>query len=137
MGLWRVLGDEAPPTGIMNGGCAMSLPIPVQWPSKAVTFLLLGGQDYFRSNMSNEQYLADVQGRVPKANSTTAILFVSEMSHTPAPQLLMGVLEHMIGAVGSWKTHGSAPFQEFNIIMKNLQAGGWTGKLTYKTGVEE
>merc|ERR1711959_112364 len=126
MGLWRVLGDEAPPTVIVNGGCAMGLPIPVQWPNKAVTFLLLGGQDYFRSNMNSVQYLADAQRRVPKANSTTAILFVNEMSHMPAPQLLMGVLEHMIGAVGSWNMHGRAPVHEFNIIMNNLRAGGWT-----------
>merc|ERR1719478_1923724 len=108
----------------------MGLPTQVQWPSNAVTFLLLGGKDYFCQNKSPADYLADAQRRVPMANMTTAIVFVNEMSHMPQPNLLTPILQHMISAVRSWKAHGLKPANEFATILSNLRAGGWTGKLS-------
>jgi len=132
--LWRVKGDEVPPTVVMNGGCAMGLPIQVPWPDAAVSFLLLGGKDYFHGNMGMAEYLADAKSRVPVANETTAILLVHEMVHMPQADLLNAVLMHMIRAVTSWKSAGRVPIEEFKFILGNVRRGGWTGKLTYKTG---
>ncbi|CAE7639902.1 rnf141, partial [Symbiodinium necroappetens] len=43
--MWSALGDEVPPSVVVNGGCAMQLPGPaVRWPHRAVTVMLLGGQ---------------------------------------------------------------------------------------------
>lgn len=45
---------------IINGGCAMKLPNVVKWPSAAVTFLLIGGQDYFRGETTVDECLARI-----------------------------------------------------------------------------
>lgn len=132
--LWKVCGEDVPPAVVMNGGCAASsLPIPVHWPESAVTFLLLGGNDYFRGRMSNDEYLTDAQHRVPEGNTTTAILFVNEMQHMPQSELLMAILQHMISAVTSWNTTGDIPVNDFSTILDNLRRGAWHGKLAYKT----
>lgn len=132
--LWRECSEEVPPAVVMNGGCAMDLPIPVHWPESAVTFLLLGGNDYFRGCMGMEEYLTDVQRRVPQGNTTTAILFILEMLHMPQASLLMAIMEHMIRAVTSWKSTGLIPADDFGTILDNLRSGGWNGCLIYKTG---
>lgn len=132
--LWNVLGSEVPPAVVMNGGCAMWLPTPVHWPSTAVTFVLLGGADYFRGQKGMKEYLADAQSRVPDANETTAILLVHEMVHMPQSDLLVAILQHMIQAVTSWKATDDIPLDEFRIILNNLSRGGWSGKLTHKKG---
>lgn len=129
--LWEH-GKNIPPVVVMNGGCAMGLPTPVQWPSSAVSFLLLGGHDYFRGNQSMEEYLVDAQSRVPRANQTTAILLVHEMVHMPQADLLMAILSHMIRAVTAWKASGDMPIDEFITILAHLRKGGWSGKLSYK-----
>jgi len=131
--LWREHGEDVPPTVVMNGGCAMGGPIQVQWPESAVTFLLLGGQDYFKQHHSNESYIADAKCRVPVANDSTAILFVREMGHMPQTDLLMAILHHMIQAVTSWKKQGQTPQEHFNKIVKALTCGQWSGHLTFKT----
>jgi hypothetical protein len=130
--LWQARGDDVPPTVVMNGGCAMGLPMPVLWPENAVTFLLLGGQDYFRGQLGVDQYLADAAQRVPSANTTTAILLVHQMVHMPQSDLLTAVLLPMMRAVKSWKSSGQIPLNEFCIILENLCKGSWSGKLTYK-----
>lgn len=132
--LWKVLGDDVPPAVVMNGGCAMALPTPVHWPAHAATFLLLGGQDYFRSNMSMNDYVADAKNRVPQENTSTAILLVREMVHMPQAELLNGILEHMVRAVTSWKETDCIPVDGFSTILGNLRRGGWTGVLTFKSG---
>merc|ERR1719359_1086762 len=104
----------------MNGGCAMGLPTPVHWPSSAVSFLLLGGADYFRGNMDMREYLADARSHVPEANETTAILLVHEMVHMPQSELLMSILQHMIRAVLSWKASEDLPLDEFHYILQSL-----------------
>jgi len=132
--LWQALGEDVPPAIVMNGGCAMGLPTPVHWPNTAATFLLLGGNDYFRGNLNMEDYLADAQNRVPEANVTTAIVLVREMLHMPQAELLNAILLHMIRAITSWKSSDCVPLDELHIILGNLRRGGWSGKLTYKTG---
>lgn len=132
--LWKMQGDSVPPAVVMNGGCAMDLPISVQWPQNAVTFLLIGGRDYFRGTMKLDGYLADAQARVPEGNETTAILLVNEMLHMPQSGLLLAVLPHMISALSSWKATGDLPADDFCRIVGSLRQGGWHGKLTYKTG---
>merc|ERR1712014_517296 len=99
----------------------------------SVTFLLLGGQDYFRGRMSMETYVADTQSRVPRKNSTTAILLVHEMAHMPQTELLMAILHHMIRAVTEWKLTDEVPHDEFDAILASLTMGGWSGQLVYKT----
>jgi len=131
--LWQALGSEVPPAVIMNGGCAMGLPTPVHWPSSAVSFLLLGGADYFRGQMDMREYLADARSHVPESNETTAILLVHEMVHMPQSELLTAILPHMLRAVTSWNATADIPLDEFHSILENLRRGGWSGKFTYKT----
>merc|ERR1711874_638175 len=99
---------------------AMGLPIPVKWPETAVTFLLLGGQDYFRGQQGVSEYLADAVQRVPRANSTTAVLLVHQMVHMPQVELLTAILLPMIRAMRAWKASGEIPADEFRIILQNL-----------------
>lgn len=134
--LWRARGEDVPPAVVLNGGCAMGLPTPVQWPDNAVTFLLLGGQDYFRGSFSPKQHIADARGRVPYANSTTAILFVNEMSHMPDSQMLMGILHLMVSVVVSWKTSVRLVRSELDDIMQVLVKLGMSGHLHYTTAPE-
>jgi hypothetical protein len=131
--LWKMMGVDVPPAVVMNGGCAMSLPSPVQWPEDAVTFLLLGGHDYFKGQRTIGEYLEDTQRRVPRANATTAILLVHEMTHMPQAPLLAAILYRMIRAVTSWKSSGCVPFDSFRTILTSLLKGGWSGMLSFKT----
>jgi hypothetical protein len=130
--LWNVCGAAIPPAIVINGGCAMGLPIPVRWPELAVTFLLLGGNDYFRGQMPENEYIADAQRRVPRASTSTAVLFVREMSHMPQAQLLTSILPTMIRAVTSWKSLGDPPLSDFCTLLASLRKGGWSGSLSYK-----
>merc|ERR1712217_653979 len=102
--LWQARGEDVPPAVVINGGCAMDLPIPVRWPNSAVTFLLLGGKDYFKGQFSMDAYVANSQRKVPPKNTTTAILLVHEMTHMPQTDLLIATLHHMIYAVTKWKS---------------------------------
>jgi hypothetical protein len=131
--LWAECGAAIPPAVVMNGGCAMGLPTPVCWPENAVTFLLLGGNDYFRGSVSVNEYLSDSQRRVPMANSTTAILLVNEMTHMPQAHLLASILHRMILAATSWKDTDQIPLDHFIAILSSLRKGGWSGKLSFKT----
>jgi len=131
--LWEECGAAIPPAVVMNGGCAMGLPTPVSWPESAVTFLLLGGNDYFRGSLPVNEYLSDSQRRVPRANSTTAILLVNEIAHMPEAHLLTGILHNMILAVTSWKDSDHVPLDDFRAILTTLRKGGWSGKLSFKT----
>jgi len=130
--LWSMKGDTIPPAVVINGGCAMDLPFQVEWPRKAVSLLLLGGRDYFKpQHLSPQQYVADAQSRVPKTNSSTAILFVNEMEHMPSSSLLSCVLRDAIIAVTMWKESGMVPVTALQSILTALRRGGWTARLTY------
>lgn len=132
---WRLKGSEVPPAIVLNGGCGMDLPIQVPWPDSAVTFLMIGGQDYFKQQLTAEQYLKDVQSRVPRNNITTAVLLVHEMTHMPQMQLLDAVIHPMMKAVTSWREDSHAiPTAEFETITAAVSALGFHGKLVYKTG---
>mmetsp|Transcript_118195 Transcript_118195/g.204273 ORF Transcript_118195/g.204273 Transcript_118195/m.204273 type:complete len:519 (-) Transcript_118195:138-1694(-) len=132
---WRMQGEEVPPAVVLNGGCAMQLPIQVPWPDSAVTFLLLGGQDYFRQQFTVDQYLRDAQSRVPHENSTTAIMLVQEMAHMPQAQLLDATLHSTMKAVTSWKEdRDTIPIAEFQEILAAVTAIGFHAQLIYKTG---
>lgn len=133
--IWRALGARSPPVAVINGGCAMKLPVAVDWPLAAATFLLLGGRDTFSGAMSAEAYIADAKSRVPSQNRTTAILFVSEMLHMPQTTLLRTVLPWMLKALAAWKASGLAsppPSAEFQALLAALkEAGCWSGRLLY------
>jgi len=132
--VWRSLGDRAPPAVVLNGGCAMQLPTAVQWPKAAITFILIGGQDNFRGNMSLEEYVADAKSRVPKSNGTTAILFVNEMVHMPQANLLSAVLRPMLKTLLTWQKTGpsQAPQAELQAVLAALtQMRCWNGRLMY------
>jgi len=129
--LWKARGGDVPPAVVMNGGCAMKLPEPVHWPSSAVTFLLLGGRDYFRGSFTPVQYIADARSRVPRSNSTTAILLVDEMDHMPQTEMLTAIIHLMISVIISWKSSGQTASSDFDTILKTLVTLGMAGQLHY------
>mmetsp|Transcript_36708 Transcript_36708/g.77027 ORF Transcript_36708/g.77027 Transcript_36708/m.77027 type:complete len:480 (+) Transcript_36708:65-1504(+) len=137
--LWQARGNAVPPSIVINGGCAMGLPGgKVYWPDSAVTFLLLGGQDFFMGDLSPEKYVADTQSRVPAGNTTTAILYVQEMQHMPQGALLGSILHHMLRAILLWRGPGGAasppPLEEFRQILGALNRDGWSGRLLFTAG---
>lgn len=130
--VWQRLGANTPPAVVINGGCAMALPVPVHWPQQAVAFLLLGGRDYFRGKTAIEKYIAEAKSRVPAGNLTTAILHVNEMAHMPQTALLALVLPQMIQTVHASKELGITATNAFSDMLAALSQGGWTGLLSYK-----
>lgn len=129
---WQMRGVAVPPAVVINGGIAMGLPTRVAWPDSAVTFLMIGGQDNFRGQLSCEEYVADTKSRVPPCNSTTAILYVEEMQHMPQAKLLAAVLPHLIRAVLLWKADRMDNFlEEIRHILRALTSAGWRGRLMY------
>ncbi|CAE8664066.1 unnamed protein product, partial [Polarella glacialis] len=131
---WRVLGSKTPPAVVINGGCAMKArPGPAtNWPVSAVTFRLLGGQDFFRGKASPAEYVASAKQCVPPENGSTAILFVSEMQHVPQASLLGAVLSLLLMALLSWKASGSPPKAQFQSILSRLEGEGcWSGRLLF------
>jgi len=132
--LWHYKGDRMPPAVCINGGCAMKLPRAVRWPDAAITFLLIGGEDYFRGNISVEEYMAETKAQVPPSNGTTAILFVREMQHMPQQALLRVVLPLMLRAISNWQQFGRAPRDELRLILSAVNRDGWSGRLMYTVG---
>lgn len=139
--LWKMRGELVPPAVVINGGCAMAghdwaLPEQPRWPDSAVTFLLLGGRDYFKGQRSIQEYLAQTKRNVPKGNRTTAILLVNEMEHMPRSDLLMAILEHLISAIVAWKASpNQLPTSDFQSVMEAASKGGWTGQLAFTSSV--
>eukprot|EP00933_Yihiella_yeosuensis_P029286 TRINITY_DN22951_c2_g1_i1.p1 TRINITY_DN22951_c2_g1~~TRINITY_DN22951_c2_g1_i1.p1 ORF type:complete len:462 (+),score=65.44 TRINITY_DN22951_c2_g1_i1:98-1483(+) len=133
--LWREVGAQVPPCVVINGGCAMKLPgAAFQWPESAITFLLIGGQDYFRDKSTPDEYLEKTKKAVPGQNSTTAILYVKEMQHMPQSDLFRPLLNQMITVLNSWKAAGTAPMMHLQNIVTSLGNGGWNGSLWYTEG---
>eukprot|EP00933_Yihiella_yeosuensis_P046725 TRINITY_DN42334_c0_g1_i1.p1 TRINITY_DN42334_c0_g1~~TRINITY_DN42334_c0_g1_i1.p1 ORF type:complete len:433 (-),score=64.10 TRINITY_DN42334_c0_g1_i1:154-1452(-) len=133
---WKAEGIAIPPTVVLNGGCAMSLPEGAAWPDTAVTFLLMGGQDHFRQHFSPAQYVANAKQHVPAANRTTAILFVNEMMHLPQGHLLAAVLPHMLMTSLAWHNSRSEsehpPLRELHELLTELnRLGCWSGRLLW------
>merc|ERR1719446_488402 len=112
----------------------MKLPFSVHWPEDAVTFLLLGGQDYFKGQLTSKSFVSDCQSRVPRANETTAILLVNEMPHMPQTNLLKAILHHMITAVVAWKTCARVARAEFDALLTALVSINMTGQMQYPSG---
>jgi hypothetical protein len=128
---WKNAGATMPPAVVINGGCAMELTEAPCWPDEAVTFLLIGGHDYFRAQSSLDGYVDDVKGRVPARNTTTVVLFVREMGHMPQPALLRAVLRPAISGLLTWQGSRKAPLDDFQLILASLTAGGFSGVLAY------
>jgi len=127
--LWDRMREKMPPVVCINGGCAMGLPRPIHWPGAAVSFLLMGGKDYFRGQATIEQYLEDAKSRVPEGNGTTAILFVNEMDHMPQAGLLSAVLPLMLKAILRWNGNKERPPREvFRAILEKVNSAGWSGR---------
>mmetsp|Transcript_41370 Transcript_41370/g.89458 ORF Transcript_41370/g.89458 Transcript_41370/m.89458 type:complete len:601 (+) Transcript_41370:252-2054(+) len=130
--LWHHKGDRIPPVICINGGCAMHLPKPFRWPDAAVTFLLLGGDDYFRGEATMEEYIMETQSQVPVGNGTTAILFVQEMQHMPQQALLRSILPIMLRTVLAWRDNNRrAPRDELRQLLSVLNHDGWSGRLLF------
>jgi len=127
--LWQAKGAAVPPAIVINGGCAMQVPMPVHWPDSAITFLLLGGRDNFRGRLSTEEYITDARRRVPRENGTTAVLYVHEMQHMPQAALFGAILQPMISALMAWRSSGQPPLAEFKALLAGLVRGGWSGQL--------
>merc|ERR1719401_1560097 len=109
----------------------MDLPTTVEWPASAVTFILVGGEDYFRGNFTPEQYLVETKSHVPPSNGTTAILYVNEMQHMPQAALFRAVLPHMLRAALAWRTYLGPPKEELRLLLAALNTDGWSGRLMY------
>lgn len=129
--LWAGRGDDVPPIVCINGGFAMGLPFRVDWPVSAVTFLLLGGQDYFRGQVGPLEWLAEAKSRVPRGNGTTAIILANEMAHMPHSDMLNGLLHLMISAVVSWKNTGDVPCDQIDAALTFLTSVGFNGRCLY------
>lgn len=129
---WKALGDQIPPAVVINGGCAMNLPGPkIPWPSKAVTILLMGGQDFFRGKMSSAEYLEMSKKCVNPQNSTTAMIYVRQMQHMPQKRLLELVLRPLLVAAMAWKTSNKCPEEQLRDVQRALQAQSWSGVLLF------
>eukprot|EP00971_Amphidinium_carterae_P050209 989210-Amphidinium_carterae.2 len=132
--LWAARGNTVPPAVVINGGCARNdLPAVPAWPDQAVTFLVIGGKDYFRGQYKLDEYLMNTMQNVPRNNASTAILLVNDMVHMPQTPMLDSILKHLIMGAISWKSTGDAPVEEFNAIVNVLAQTSWSGKLVYKT----
>jgi len=129
--LWRELGSTVPPAVVINGGIAMDLPFPIVWPSTAMTFLLLGGQDYFKGSLGAQAYLQQAMSKKPSVNATTAVLYVEEMSHMPAGKLLKVFLEEAVTGLLKWQNNRSPPTDTFESIVSTLSREGWKGQLVW------
>jgi len=85
-----------------------------------------------------DEHLADAKRRVPKANCTTAILYVHEMPHMPQATLLRALLSHMIQVVLAWKAgRKDSVSEQMSVILQALNRSGWSGRLLYKRSVRE
>lgn len=135
--LWRERGSAVPPAVVINGGCAMNLPELALWPESAITFLLIGGQDNFRGNLSEEAYIAETKRHVPRSSGSTAILFVDEMTHMPQARLLQAILPHMLRTILAWKAVQNRQGdrrrvkEQMRHILAALNRDGWSGHLMY------
>lgn len=136
--LWRLLGNKVPPCLVFNGGCAMTnLPgRPVIWPDTAISFLLIGGQDYFRCKKPREVYLNDTRKCVPERNCTTVILYVREMNHMPQEALLQAILIPAIECMLVWQETGRAPEDRLIALVQTLAHNQWSGRIQYTAGLE-
>merc|ERR1712232_473332 len=110
-----------------------TLPVQVEWPVDAVTFLVLGGQDYFKGAFTTQQYLASTVSQVPRHNTTTAILLVNEMQHMPQADLLQAMLHHLVSAAVSWKRSPQVLREELDALLGALVCLGVSGRLQYTT----
>jgi len=133
--LWRAHGDALPPAVVINGGCAMSL-LPTEgwqhWPAGTVTLLLMGGEDFFRGGLSPEQHLQDAMACVPRANGTTAILYVDQMRHMPQNELLQPVLPRLLHAALAWEASCKPPAESFDELLSVVRRGGFSGRFVHK-----
>lgn len=129
--LWKAKGIAVPPAVVINGGCAMQLPSPVDWPAAAVTFLLLGGMDEFRGGLPPAEYLMETISHVPKGSCTTAVLYVQEMKHMPQERLLGAILQLMLRTVLSWKASACTPLEELHLLLSALASDCWSGLLLF------
>eukprot|EP00933_Yihiella_yeosuensis_P022181 TRINITY_DN17467_c0_g1_i1.p1 TRINITY_DN17467_c0_g1~~TRINITY_DN17467_c0_g1_i1.p1 ORF type:complete len:601 (-),score=115.58 TRINITY_DN17467_c0_g1_i1:260-2062(-) len=120
-----------PPTFVINGGCAMSLPTPTYWPENAITFVLIGGQDNFRGHYNVEEYVCETKSHVPRRNKTTVILYVNEMVHMPQQQLLQAILGKALKGLVCWQKTGQPPLEHFRSILSRVSKDGWSGQLMY------
>lgn len=111
----------------------MELPDPVAWPEKAMTFMLMGGRDFFKRKLSSEDYVLQAQNCVNPRNKTTAILFVEEMTHMPQVELLTAILPQALRSLVTWKQTGLAPINDFKLLVATLKQSSWSGCLHYTT----
>ncbi|CAK9055935.1 Hypothetical protein SCF082_LOCUS30189 [Durusdinium trenchii] len=134
--LWRELKNDAPPSVVVNGGCAARLPGPrVYWPASVVTVMLLGGQDFFRSGISRDEYLNNTLQCVGDTNQTTAFLFVPEMKHMPQEEVMRASLRHFVLAALAWKKVPERfPADHLDRAAEALLHQGFANELFYKSG---
>merc|ERR550534_788492 len=117
--LWRTLGEGSPPSVVINGGCAMTLPGPaVEWPVGVVTILVLGGEDYFRGGRPAREYVMSTRRKVPRGSKSTAIFYVREMEHMPQTDLMRIMWQPLLLAAIYWRASNRAPAYELQDISK-------------------
>ncbi|CAE7825959.1 rnf141 [Symbiodinium sp. CCMP2592] len=133
--MWSALGDEVPPSVVVNGGCAMQLPGPVvRWPHRAVTVMLLGGQDFFRGNLSAEEYMMRTCQCVGPSNTTTAFFYVPEMKHMPQDAVIQATLGCLVEAALDWSKGGlTAVMKHLGEAQEALIRIGFGGVLRFTT----
>jgi len=135
---WEARGNSVPPAVVINGGCARDdHPTGVRWPEGAVTFLIIGGKDYFKGHRTLKEYLDQTIRHVPAGNATTAVLLIDDMGHMPHTEMLDSILKVCIKAVVTWKATLRAPVNDLEDIANILAKNGWKGELLYKRVKEQ
>eukprot|EP00933_Yihiella_yeosuensis_P071135 TRINITY_DN7932_c1_g3_i1.p1 TRINITY_DN7932_c1_g3~~TRINITY_DN7932_c1_g3_i1.p1 ORF type:complete len:583 (+),score=144.87 TRINITY_DN7932_c1_g3_i1:93-1841(+) len=138
--IWRSYGNESPPSVVINGGCAMSLPgPPFEWPDLAVTVMLLGGQDFFKGSRSSKRYLDDTCKEVSPRNSSTILIYLPEMKHMPQLEILDVLMTPMVLAALSAKDLPleQGPLPLLREALGVLEVRGWGGHLRYTSAPGE
>eukprot|EP00435_Cladocopium_sp_Y103_P015550 s4352_g3.t2 len=137
--LWHALRNATPPSVVVNGGCAMRLPgPPICWPERAVTVMLLGGQDFFRAGISRDEYLQRTFENVPDSNATTAFFFAARLHSGKGRQdeVARAALRHLIFAALAWSPEAPQriPLSHFDNAAEALLKEGFAGFMCFKNG---
>jgi len=112
----------------------MRMPGPrVVWPQRAVTVMLLGGQDFFRGNDTADEYLNSMCSSIPAGNLTTAMLYLPKMGHIPQKEVLAACLVLLVRASLTWQLEPGRLPAEFAEAMAALEYIQFDGRLRYTT----
>jgi len=96
--------------------------------------MLLGGQDFFRGNLSAEEYMMRTCQCVGPSNTTTAFFYVPEMKHMPQDAVIQATLGCLVEAALDWSKGGlTAVMKHLGEAQEALIRIGFGGVLRFTT----